>query len=135
MEENEKVILFDGLCNLCNGAVTFIIKRDPGDAFRFAALQSDIGQKLLTGHRIDSTKVDSIVLIDGDRHYIKSSAALNIARHLSGGYPLLYGFMVLPRFIRDRIYDLIANNRYKWFGKRDSCMVPTPQLQAKFLHK
>ena len=135
MEGNEKVILFDGLCNLCNGAVTFIIKRDSGDAFRFAALQSDIGQKLIQSHGIDSTKVDSIVLIDGDRHYIKSSAALNIARHLSGGYPLLYGFMVLPRFIRDWIYDLIANNRYKWFGKRDSCMVPTPQLQAKFLHK
>src|SRR5699024_902720 len=120
MEGNEKVILFDGLCNLCNGAVTFIIKRDPDDAFRFAALQSDIGQKLIQSHGIDSTKVDSIVLIDGDRHYIKSSAALNIARHLSAAL---------------WIYDLIANNRYKWFGKRDSCMVPTPQLQAKFLHK
>src|SRR5699024_382037 len=124
-----------GGCKHCKDAVTCITKLAVDDGLRFGALQSDIGKKLLTGHIIDSTKVDSIVLIDGDRHYIKSSAALNIARHLSGGYPLLYGFMVLPRFIRDWIYDLIANNRYKWFGKRDSCMVPTPQLQAKFLHK
>lgn len=135
MIENKKIILFDGVCNLCNGAVTFIIKRDKNDSFRFAALQSEIGAELTDKHDIDTSKTDSITLIDDDNHYTKSSAVLRIARHLSGGYPLLYGFMILPAFIRDRMYDLIANNRYRWFGKRESCMIPTPELKAKFLHE
>lgn len=132
--KDKKIILFDGVCNLCNGAVTFIIKRDDEDIFRYAALQSDVGKKLTEKQGIDTDQVDSIVLIDGERHYIKSSAALHIARHLSGGYPLLYGFMVLPTAIRNGVYDWIARNRYRWFGKKDQCMVPTPELKAKFLH-
>jgi len=128
-----KIILFDGVCNLCNNSVTFIIKRDKNDVFRFTALQSAVGQVIVTEHGIDTSQVDSIILIEGKQHFEKSSAALKIAKHLSGGYPLLYGFMIIPPFIRNWVYDIIARNRYKWFGKKDSCMIPTPELKAKFL--
>ncbi|MEM0516849.1 thiol-disulfide oxidoreductase DCC family protein [Aequorivita flava] len=133
MNNNHKIILFDGVCNLCNGAVTFIIERDKRNVFKFAALQSEIGQKLISKFNIDTSKVDSIILIDGEKHYEKSSAALRIAKYLSGAYPLLFGFMVVPKFIRNAVYDYIAKNRYKWFGKRDECMIPTPDLKKKFL--
>ncbi len=125
--------MFDGVCNLCNGAVTYIIKRDKNNLFKFAALQSEIGAQLIAKFNIDTEKVDSIILIDGDKQYEKSSAALHIAKHLSEAYPLLFGFMVLPRFIRDSVYDYIAKNRYKWFGKKESCMIPTAELKSKFL--
>lgn len=128
-----KIILFDGVCNLCNGAVTFVIKRDPKDHFRFAALQSDIGQALVAEHGIDTSKVDSIILIENNRVYSKSTAALRIAKYMSGAYPLLYGFMIIPNFIRNWVYDFVARNRYKWYGKKDACMIPTPELKAKFL--
>lgn len=88
---------------------------------------------LLSKYKIDTSKVDSIILVDGENCYVKSSAALRIAKDLSGGYPLLYGFLILPRFIRDAVYDYIARNRYKWFGKKESCMIPTPELKSKFL--
>ncbi|NGP87086.1 thiol-disulfide oxidoreductase DCC family protein [Fodinibius halophilus] len=135
MGDSKKIVLFDGVCNLCTGSVVFIIKRDKDDLFRFAALQSDIGQELTDKFGIDTQKVDSIILIEGESYYIKSSAALRIARNLSGLYPMLYGFIILPTVIRDWVYDVIANNRYQWFGKRDSCMVPTPELKAKFLEE
>ena len=131
--KNHKIILFDGVCNLCNGAVTFIIKRDKKDVFKFAALQSEIGRELTSKFNIDTSKVDSIILIDGEKHYEKSSAALRIAKYLSGAYPLLFGFMVVPKFIRNAVYDYIARNRYKWFGKKESCMIPTAKLKDKFL--
>ncbi len=132
-EQKHKIILFDGVCNLCNTSVTFIIKRDKKDIFRFAALQSDPGAEFIKKHGIDTSKTDSIILIDGDTHYERSTAALKIAKHLSGGYPLLYAFMIIPNFIRNRVYDYIAKNRYKWYGKKESCMIPTPELKAKFL--
>ncbi|MDC7999874.1 DCC1-like thiol-disulfide oxidoreductase family protein [Aequorivita todarodis] len=131
--KDHKIILFDGVCNLCNGAVTYIIKRDKRNIFKFAALQSDIGKELISKYNIDTSKVDSIILIDGEKHYEKSSAALHIAKQLSGAYPLLFGFMAVPKFIRNAVYDYIAKNRYKWFGKRESCMIPTAELQSKFL--
>ncbi|KJJ38079.1 thiol-disulfide oxidoreductase DCC family protein [Aequorivita vladivostokensis] len=131
--KDHKIILFDGVCNLCNGAVTFIIKRDKKDVFKFAALQSEIGRELTSKFNIDTSKVDSIILIDGEKHYEKSSAALRIAKYLSGAYPLLFGFMVVPKFIRNAVYDYIAKNRYKWFGKKESCMIPTAELKSKFL--
>lgn len=131
--QNKKIILFDGVCNLCNGSVLFIIKRDKKDLFQFAALQSELGQKLIKKHHIDTSKIDSILLLDSERYFAKSTAALKIARHLSGPYPLLYGFMILPRFFRNWVYDIIARNRYKWFGKKESCMIPTTELKAKFL--
>jgi predicted DCC family thiol-disulfide oxidoreductase YuxK len=131
--ENKKIILFDGVCNLCNGSVVFIIKRDKKDVFRFAAIQSEEGQKLIEKYQIDTSKVDSILLLDGENYSAKSTAALKIARHLKGGYPLLYGFMILPAFFRNWVYDIIARNRYKWFGKKESCMIPTPELKEKFI--
>lgn len=131
--EIHKIILFDGVCNLCNGAINFVIKKDTGNVFKFAALQSEIGKTLLSKFNLDTSKVDSIILIDGEKCYVKSSAALHAAKHLKGLYPLLYGFLILPKFIRDSVYDYIAKNRYKWFGKTESCMIPTPELRNKFL--
>ncbi|MFC5045677.1 thiol-disulfide oxidoreductase DCC family protein [Aquimarina hainanensis] len=131
---DKKIILFDGVCNLCNNAVNFIIKHDKNDMFRYASLQSDIGIQLAKERNIDATKLDSILLIDpGVAYYHKSSAALHIAKHLSGAYPLIYAGIILPKFFRDWMYDLIAKNRYKWFGKKNSCMIPTPQLKALFI--
>ncbi|SRX73767.1 thiol-disulfide oxidoreductase DCC family protein [Aequorivita antarctica] len=133
MNEKHKIILFDGVCNLCNGAVTYIIKHDKKNVFKFAALQSEIGKQLVAKFNIDTEKVDSIILIDDEKHYEKSSAALHITKNLSGAYPLLFGFMIVPKFIRNAVYDYIARNRYKWFGKKESCMIPTKELKAKFL--
>ena len=132
-DKNHKIILFDGICNLCNSTINFVIKRDKQNMFKFATLQSETGQSLLSEFKIDRTETDSIVLIDGKKSYVKSTAALHIAKNLSGVYPLLFGFLILPRFIRDRLYDYVAKNRYKWFGKKESCMAPTPELKAKFL--
>ncbi|RXG27809.1 thiol-disulfide oxidoreductase DCC family protein [Leeuwenhoekiella palythoae] len=128
-----KIILFDGVCNLCNGAINFIIKHDPKGIFKFASLQEETGQKLLAQHNIDPQETDSIVLIDDDKVSVKSSAALRIAKNLNQGYPLLFGFMIIPTFIRNGVYDFIAANRYKWFGKKESCMLPTPELRSRFL--
>ena len=133
----ERTVLFDGVCNLCNGAVRFIIKRDPHAHFRFASLQSDIGQGLLQEHNIP-LDVKTIVLIvadadRGSRAYDRSSAALHIARGMHRGWPLFFGFMIIPRFIRDGVYNFIARNRYKWFGRRDECMLPTPEMAGRFI--
>ncbi len=131
--KGKKIILFDGVCNLCNSSITFVIKHDPKDLFRYAPLQSDLGKSLMSKHQIDAEKVDSIILVDQDKAYTKSSAALRIARSLSGGYPLLAAFLIIPPFLRNLVYDYIARNRYKWYGKKESCMVPTPGLKEKFL--
>lgn len=128
--END-VVLFDGVCNLCNASVTFVIERDRSDAFRFAALQSEQGRRLLTEY--PGPIPDSIVLIQEGRFYTRSDAALRIARRLGGPYPFLYPLIFLPRWLRDPVYNWVARNRYRWFGKRDSCMIPTPELRLKFL--
>ncbi len=133
IDKKDKIILFDGVCNLCNGAVTFIIKRDKKNLFKFATLQSEIAEELLIAKLSDKELLDSIVLIENGKQYTKSSAALRIAKNLSGAYPLLYIFMVIPKFLRDWVYSIIAKNRYKWFGKKDACMIPTPELKKKFL--
>ncbi len=134
IEEGKKIILFDGICNLCNGAINFVIKRDKKDVFRYAPLQSKIGQKLIEERNIDLSKIDSILLIDPKvAYYHKSTAALHIAKQLSGMYPLLSVCLILPKFLRDWIYDIIAKNRYKWFGKKESCMIPTPEFKALFI--
>lgn len=127
------IILFDGVCNLCNGAVNFVIDRDTGGHFKFAALQSEAARALMTEHTLPPGALDSIVLVEDGRVYQRSDAALRIARRLRGIWPLLYGFMIVPRFIRDRVYDVVAANRYRWFGKEDACRVPTPELRARFL--
>jgi len=131
--QQHKIILFDGVCNLCNSSVNFVIRKDKKDQFRFAALQSDIGKIYTSKFNIDSTETDSILLIDDDKVYIKSTAALYITKSLSGGYPLLFGFIILPSIIRNWVYDVVARNRYKWYGKKETCMIPTPELKEKFL--
>jgi len=132
--EGKKIILFDGVCNLCNGAINFIIKRDKNDVFRYASLQSEVGQKLAKERDIDTSKLDTILLIEpGMAYYHKSTAALRIARQLSGGYPLLSVFLIFPKFLRDCVYDIVSRNRYNWFGKKESCMIPTPRLKALFI--
>lgn len=126
-------ILFDGVCNLCNGFVRFVIARDPEARFRFAALTSPAGGRVLREAGITSPLPDSMILIEEGRAFMRSDAPLRIARGLSFPWPLLYGFIVVPRFIRDRVYDFIAGRRYRWFGRRDVCMIPTPELQQRFL--
>ncbi|GAB5399489.1 MAG: DUF393 domain-containing protein [Aureisphaera sp.] len=127
------IILFDGVCNLCNSSVTFVIKRDKKNRFKFAALQSEEGKKLIATHGIDTHKVDSIILIENGKAYTKSTAALRVAKYLGGAYPLAMVFLIIPAFIRNVVYDWVARNRYKWYGKKESCMIPTPELRSKFL--
>lgn len=127
------VILFDGICNLCNGSVIFIIKRDPRSQFYFAALQSDFGNKQLKNFGLPATELNSVLLIKGGTLYQKSNAALEIAKHLNGLWPVIYIFKIIPPFLRDGIYTWVARNRYRWFGKKDACMIPTPELKSRFL--
>ncbi|MFD2518589.1 thiol-disulfide oxidoreductase DCC family protein [Salinimicrobium flavum] len=131
--ENKKIILFDGVCNLCNKTVQTIIKNDEKDVFRFAPLQSDIGLQIVNERGIDTENLDSVILIDpGVAYYHQSTAAIEIAKHLKG-YRWLRFFKPLPEGFRDGVYRLIANNRYSWFGKQETCMTPTPELQSLFL--
>jgi len=129
----QPIVLFDGVCNLCNWSVQFIIKHDPHGRFRFASLQSIGGQQLLALHAIDPEAIDSMLLIVGSRWYGRSDAALEIARRLAWPWPLTYALTIIPRRLRDWGYDLIARNRYHWFGRMDTCMVPTPALRDRFL--
>lgn len=127
------IILFDGVCNLCNSSVQFIIKRDKKEQFLFASLQSDYAKEQLPDELSDSKAFQSIVLKEKDEIKTKSTAALAIARYLSGWWPILYTFIIIPKFLRDWVYDLIAKNRYKWFGKKDQCMIPSPELKSRFI--
>lgn len=127
------IILFDGVCNFCNGSVNFIIERDPEAYFKFAPLQSEIGQKLLQENGVDKTVTDSVVLIEDGKVYTRTTAALKIAKRLSGYWSYFYGFIVVPSFFRDIFYKLFAQYRYKMFGKTDACMLPSPEVRARFL--
>jgi len=131
--ESHRVILFDGVCNLCNGAVQFVIKHDRKKKFKFASLQSKHAQKLLKSLGKNTTSMQTIMLVDNNRIFEKSNAVLQIARHLSGLWPLLYGFKIVPKIIRDAAYTLVAKNRYYLFGKRESCMLPSPELKGRFI--
>lgn len=134
LPKNKKIILFDGVCNLCNSAVQYIIERDKKDVFRFVALQSELGQEICNYIGIDTKKVDSIILYEpGIAYNLKSEAALKIATEFNSIYSLLSLFKIFPQNSRDAIYDYIAKNRYKWYGKKETCMIPTPELRAKFL--
>ena len=127
------VVLFDGVCNLCNGSILFIIKRDPRRRFRFASLQSEAGQALLREHHQPTEKFEAMILIENGMLFRKSSAALWVARRLSSPWAFLSIFLIVPPFLRDIVYDFIARRRYKWFGRQDVCMVPTPELKSLFL--
>lgn len=128
----KNIILFDGICNLCNGSVQFILKKDPDGHFNFASLQGKVGKRLLNDYGIDENS-DSFILIQDDGWYNKSNAALHVCKDMKGFLKLLYVFRFIPRPIRDAVYDVVAKNRYRWFGKRDSCMMPTPKFKDRFL--
>lgn len=131
-QENNPIVLFDGICNYCNKWVNFIIRHDKKKKFRFAALQSDIGKKLLKQYNI-SDKEETVVLIYNEKAHIKSTAGLHIMYHLGGIYALAFIFIIFPAFVLDFYYDIIARNRYKWWGKRDQCMIPTQEIKDRFL--
>lgn len=130
---SKAVILFDGVCNLCNASVAFIIKNDPEGIFHFAPLQSDFPKEILQLHSIERKVIDSIVLIEDGNIYCKSTAVLKISRKLRGIWPVFYVFIVVPKPIRDLLYDLVARYRYSIFGKRESCMLPDENNKSRFL--
>ena len=134
LPKDKKIILFDGVCNLCNNAVQFIIKNDKNDIFRFLPLQSELGNEICNYIGVDQNKIDSIILYHpGVAYYYKSSAAIEIAEELGGIYSLASILKIFPEKLLNYVYDYIAKNRYKWYGKKESCMIPTPELKAKFL--
>ena len=134
LPENKKLILFDGFCNLCNSSVQYVIERDKYDTFRFASLQSDIGKQIIETFNIDTSKTDSILYYSKDNGLAsKSSAILKIGLNLGFPYNISSIFIIIPPFIRNWVYDYIAKNRYNWYGKREYCMIPTPELESKFL--
>ncbi len=127
------ILLFDGVCNLCNGAVRWVILRDSAARFRFASLQSEAGRGLLAQHQLPVDALDTVVLVEGDRHWVRSDAAFEVLRRIGGGWALLSALRIVPRPLRDLVYQWVARNRYRWFGRRDECLVPTPELRARFL--
>jgi predicted DCC family thiol-disulfide oxidoreductase YuxK len=131
---DKKIILFDGVCNLCDGVVTYVLRHDKRDVFRFAPLQSEAGQAILRKLGLSSTELDSIILYEpGKAYYYKSAAAIEIARSLGGFFTLSGILKIIPKGIRNAVYDYIARNRYRWYGKKDACMIPTPEIRFKFL--
>lgn len=132
--EHKELILFDGVCNLCDSSIQFIIKYDKHNTFLFTPLQSELSQSIIEQFGIDTQKIDSIILFrKNEGVFYKSTAALKIASKLKFPINILASFIILPKFIRDTVYDFIAKNRYNWFGKKESCMIPTPELKAKFI--
>ena len=134
LPQDKSIIMFDGLCNLCESSVQFVIKHDTKDQFRFVSLQSELGQKILNHIGINTKNIDSIVLYQpGKAYYYKSNAAIQIARQLGGLFHFGTLFRVIPTGLRNMLYDYVATNRYLWYGKKESCMIPTQELKAKFL--
>ena len=131
---DQPIVLFDGVCNLCDSAVQFIIRHDKKNTFLFASLQSETGQKLLAKFNLPLDELNSFILVDTDKAYTRSTGALMVLKRLKGLWPLLYGFIIVPKFIRDGVYNWVGRNRYKWYGKKDACMIPTPELKARFLN-
>ena len=132
-QEDHPLILFDGICNLCSASVQYVIKHDPKHVFRFASLQSPLAKKLLSGHDPSLNDYSSFVLLKDQRMYAHSTAALLVAKQLKGFIKLLYVFIIVPKFIRDAVYKIIAKKRYKWFGKKEACWLPAPELKSLFL--
>jgi len=131
--ESNPIILFDGVCNFCNSSVNFVIDSDKKKVIKFAALQSEAGQQLLQQYHLPTSEFNSFVFIEAGKVYTASTAALKVCKYLTALWPLLYGFIIVPKFIRDGIYNWISKNRYKWFGKKDQCMIPTPEVRSRFL--
>lgn len=135
MNQPEPILLFDGVCNLCSSSVQFVLKRNKTENIQFASLQSDVGKQLLQEHGLSHQYIDSLVLLENGTAYVKSDAALRVTKHLAGVWRLLLAFLIIPKFIRNPIYDWIARNRYRWFGKKDVCWIPQPQWQSRFLRE
>jgi predicted DCC family thiol-disulfide oxidoreductase YuxK len=131
--EEHPVILFDGVCNFCNGTINFIIKKDTKRIFRYAPLQSEIGQQLLKKYDLSSTELDSFILIQNGQAYKKTTAALHLYPQLGSAWKLIKVLWILPAFVRDLGYNIIAKNRYRWWGKKDSCMIPSAEVRSLFL--
>jgi predicted DCC family thiol-disulfide oxidoreductase YuxK len=131
--DNDAIVLFDGVCNLCTASVRFMIRRDPAERLRFATLQSATGRSLLERHHLPTDTLETFVVVAGDRCYTRSDAALEVVRRLRAPWPLLVVFKIIPRAIRDAIYSWVARHRYRWFGRTDQCMVPTGNLLERFL--
>lgn len=130
---DKQIVFFDGLCNLCSSAVQIIIKHDKKKQFLFASLQGSTAAEMVPAHLSKSQGIDSILYFENEQFYLKSTAALKIAKHLAFPMNLNYGFIIVPGFIRNWVYDLIARNRYRWFGKKEECWLPTPELKERFL--
>ena len=131
--KQQPVILFDGVCNFCNGAVNLVIRRDKKAQIQFAPLQSEKGRLFARQFGFTGEDMKTFIFIEDGKVYTKSTAALRVCRYLGALWPLLYGFIIVPKFIRNAVYDLVAKNRYKWFGKKDTCMIPTPEVRARFI--
>ena len=129
----ERVVLFDGVCNLCNRSVDFIVRRDREGLFKFASLQSEVGKRLVSEHSLAEGDLGTMVYIERGRVFLRSTAALRIARSLPGAWPLLFGLIAVPRPVRDAVYRWTARNRYRWFGKRETCRIPSPEERERFL--
>lgn len=128
------IILFDGICNFCNGSVNFVIRRDKKSMVKYAALQSEAGQQLLKQFSLPTNEFNSFIFIEAGEVYTQSTGALKVCKYLNGLWPLLYGLIIVPRFIRDGVYNWVAKNRYKWFGKKDQCMIPGQDIRERFLN-
>ena len=133
LPREDPVVLFDGVCNLCSGSVRFLIEHDSGATLRFAPLQSDVAGDLLDAVGLHDYDFDTIVLVEGEEYYTKSDAAVRIARHLDRPWSLLWAFRYVPRLLRDAVYDIVASSRYAVFGRKEQCMVPTPEVRDRFL--
>ncbi len=131
--EERSVILFDGVCNLCNFFVQFIIKRDKKKAIHFAALQSETGQKMLADFGVQNQNLNTVIFIDQGNVFTHSDVALEVGKKLGNGWQFFYILKFIPKSFRDVIYNYIARNRYKWFGKKESCMIPTPDIKSRFI--
>lgn len=131
--DDHPIVLFDGVCNLCNGLVQFVIPRDPEGKIRFATLQSDLGRKVRAKAGLSTDNLDTFVLVDDGMAYTKSDAAIRVAEHLGGIYRLLSLGRLVPRRLRDRIYDFVAENRYDWFGRKDQCLIPDEDVSDRFV--
>ena len=130
---DQRIVFFDGVCNLCQRSVQFILTHDPKAIFSFASLQGEVAKKILSSHQLDAEKMNSLVLLENGHVYIRSTAALRVAKQLSGIWTILYVFIIVPPFIRDAVYDWIARNRYRWFGKQETCWLPRTEWKDRFL--
>jgi predicted DCC family thiol-disulfide oxidoreductase YuxK len=127
------IVFFDGVCNLCAGSVQFLLRHDRKGIFHFCSLQSKAANQLLNSQDADPLQLKTLALLEKERLYTRSTAVLRIARKLGGAWPLLYAGMIIPRFIRDSLYDWVAANRYRWFGKKESCWLPQPEWSERFI--